>query len=267
MTRATSREPRCASIERLSRPRVPGDAEERASPISRQPRARRTAVPPGAPVCGSSGRTVAAAVATRESRGSGSNRRNFHGARRAEGKDTALAGASRRPPARDRRRAGERQRLPPGAREPRVRRAGARRGEPQDRVRVRHRRVRIRDRDHVVTTQGAAELPCAERAERAKALRSEVPRSSHAAWDPPPDRPDPVALLEDQARVRVPELVPIRYRRMAESPMTFFRGAAYVMASDLTGTPATGFQVQLSGDAHLANFGGFATPERDLVFD
>jgi uncharacterized protein (DUF2252 family) len=119
----------------------------------------------------------------------------------------------------------------------------------------------------VVTKLPVPALAPAERAARAKALRAEVPRSSHAEWDPPPDRSDPVVLLEQQAQTRVSELVPIRYRRMIQSPMTFFRGAAYVMASDLTTTPATGWNVQLSGDAHLSNFGGFATPERDLVFD
>ena len=106
-----------------------------------------------------------------------------------------------------------------------------------------------------------------ERAAFGKSLRAEVPRSSHAQWHPEPDRPDPVALLEQQAVSRVPELVPIRHERMLATPMTFFRGAAYVMASDLATTPVTGLRVQLSGDAHLSNFGGFGTPERDLVFD
>ena len=107
----------------------------------------------------------------------------------------------------------------------------------------------------------------AERAARGKELRAEAPRSSHAEWEPPPERPDPVTLLEEQAKSRVPDLLGIRYQRMAASPFTFFRGAAYVMASDLSTTPSTGLRVQLSGDAHLSNFGGFATPERELVFD
>jgi uncharacterized protein (DUF2252 family) len=94
-----------------------------------------------------------------------------------------------------------------------------------------------------------------------------VPRSSHASWAPDGARPDPVALLEEQALDRVPQLVPIRYGRMSDSPFAFFRGAAYVMASDLATTPQTGLQVQLCGDAHLANFGLFASPDRDLVFD
>jgi uncharacterized protein (DUF2252 family) len=94
-----------------------------------------------------------------------------------------------------------------------------------------------------------------------------VPRSAHAGWRPAPDRPDPIALLEEQARTRVPELVPIRYGRMVESPFAFYRGSAYVMASDLAATPSSGIEVQLCGDAHLSNFGGFAAPDRRMVFD
>src|SRR5439155_21008109 len=96
---------------------------------------------------------------------------------------------------------------------------------------------------------------------------SQAPRSSHADWEPRPDRPDTIALLEEQAANRLPELVPIRYGRMSASPFAFFRGAAYVMASDLAGTPRSGIRVQLCGDAHLANFGGFASAERQLLFD
>ncbi len=107
----------------------------------------------------------------------------------------------------------------------------------------------------------------AERADRGKAARREVPRASHADWAPPPGRPDPIELLEQQAATRVPELVPIRYGRMLVSPFTFFRGGALIMASDLAGTPCSGLQVQLCGDAHVANFGIFGTPERNLVFD
>ena len=106
-----------------------------------------------------------------------------------------------------------------------------------------------------------------ERAELGRACRAEAPRSSHAEWTPASDRPDPIDLLEQQARTRVPELVPIRYGRMAASPFAFYRGGAYVMASDLSGTPTSGVRVQLCGDAHLSNFGGFASPERDLLFD
>ena len=106
-----------------------------------------------------------------------------------------------------------------------------------------------------------------ERAARGKAARAQTPRSSHAVFDPPANRPDPVALLESQARHRVPELVPIRYGRMLASSFTFYRGAALIMASDLAHTPRTGFEVQCCGDAHLSNFGLFASPERRLLFD
>ena len=106
----------------------------------------------------------------------------------------------------------------------------------------------------------------AERAARGKAARAEVPRSSHAEWAPAA-RQDPVAVLEAQAATRVPELVPIRYGRMLVSPFTFFRGSAAVMAGDLGDSPRSGISVQLCGDAHLSNFGGFASPERALVFD
>jgi uncharacterized protein (DUF2252 family) len=106
-----------------------------------------------------------------------------------------------------------------------------------------------------------------ERAARGRAARVESPRSRHAEWEPWSERPDPIALLEEQAASRVPELVPIRHGRMMASAFAFFRGAAYVMASDLASTPRSGLQVQLCGDAHLSNFGGFASPERELVFD
>jgi len=89
----------------------------------------------------------------------------------------------------------------------------------------------------------------------------------HAAWDPPTGRPDPIQLLEEQGATRIPELLPIRYGRMLASPFAFYRGAAVIMASDLAATPNSGLSVQLCGDAHLANFGGFASPERDIVFD
>jgi uncharacterized protein (DUF2252 family) len=106
-----------------------------------------------------------------------------------------------------------------------------------------------------------------ERAEQGRAARADAPRSCHADWTPATDRPDPIELLEEQAKTRVPELLPIRYGRMAASPFAFFRGGAYIMASDLANTPSTGLRVQLCGDAHLSNFGGFASPERDLLFD
>jgi uncharacterized protein (DUF2252 family) len=110
-------------------------------------------------------------------------------------------------------------------------------------------------------------LTMADRVARGKAARSEVPRESHAMFDPPADRPDPVAQLEQQAESRVPELVPIRYGRMLVSPFAYYRGAALPMASDLAGTPCTGLVVQACGDAHLSNFGIFASPERKFLFD
>ena len=110
-------------------------------------------------------------------------------------------------------------------------------------------------------------LTVAERTARGKAARSEVPRSSHGAFEPSPTRADPVELLERQAATRVPELVPIRYGRMLVSPFTFYRGAAMIMAHDLEAGPTSGIKVQACGDAHLSNFGLFASPERRLVFD
>ena len=95
---------------------------------------------------------------------------------------------------------------------------------------------------------------------RGKAARNECPRSSHGRWAPVDGRPDPVSLLEEQAVTRVPELVPIRYGRMLVSPFTFYRGAALIMASDLAATPRSGLQAQICGDAHLSNFGVFASP-------
>ncbi len=109
-------------------------------------------------------------------------------------------------------------------------------------------------------------LTVEERVARGKAARREVPRSSHAGFTPGTHRPDPVALLEHQAVTRVPELVPIRYGRMLVSPFTFFRGAALIMAADLANTPRSGIITQVCGDAHLMNFGVFASPERRLEF-
>ncbi|MFJ8136143.1 DUF2252 domain-containing protein [Streptomyces sp. NPDC096013] len=107
----------------------------------------------------------------------------------------------------------------------------------------------------------------ADRAERGRAARKRVPRSAHADWTPAVDRPDPVAVLERQGRDRLPELLPIRYGRMAASPFAFLRGSAAVMAADLASRPHTGLTVQLCGDAHLLNFGLYASPERTLLFD
>jgi uncharacterized protein (DUF2252 family) len=106
-----------------------------------------------------------------------------------------------------------------------------------------------------------------ERAAAGKAARSNAPRSSHAEWVAAADRPDPVELLEGQAASRVGQLVPLRYARMLVSPFTFYRGAAAVMAADLASIPHSGFTVQLCGDAHLSNFGAYASPDRELVFD
>src|SRR5262245_44919357 len=102
---------------------------------------------------------------------------------------------------------------------------------------------------------------------RGREMREAVPRESHAQWEPPADRPDPVDILEEQAKTRVPDLVPIRYGRMIASPFAYFRGAAAPMAWDLAHTPTTGIRVQACGDAHLLNFGMFAAPDRRLVFD
>jgi uncharacterized protein (DUF2252 family) len=110
-------------------------------------------------------------------------------------------------------------------------------------------------------------LSVAESVARGKAARAEVPRESHAEFAPSANRADPLELLERQAATRVPELVPIRYGRMLVSPFTFYRGAALLMANDLAATPRSGLHVQCCGDAHLSNFGVFASPERRLVFD
>jgi uncharacterized protein (DUF2252 family) len=121
-------------------------------------------------------------------------------------------------------------------------------------------------------TQPAPQGPAAhlnedESKAKGKTARSHVPRASQAVFEPAPGRPDPVSLLESQAKTRVPELVPIRYGRMLVSPFTFFRGAALIMASDLSTTPRSGLTAQVCGDAHLSNFGIFGSPERNLVFD
>jgi uncharacterized protein (DUF2252 family) len=100
-----------------------------------------------------------------------------------------------------------------------------------------------------------------------KALRERVPRRSHAKWQSPANRPDPIELLKKSERGRLLDLLPIRYGRMRQSPFAFYRGAAALMASDLAATPATGLRVQACGDCHVGNFGGFGSPERRLVFD
>jgi uncharacterized protein (DUF2252 family) len=112
-----------------------------------------------------------------------------------------------------------------------------------------------------------AHLSVEERVARGREARATAPRSSHGTWEPAADRPDPIALFEEQAATRVPELVPIRHGRMMASPFAYFRGSALVMAADLAPTPRSGVSVQLCGDAHLSNFGLFGTPERRLLFD
>jgi len=117
------------------------------------------------------------------------------------------------------------------------------------------------------TSNSAIHLSPTERAARGREARAKVPRSSHAAWEPPSDRLDPVSILEAQAPSRVAELVPIRYGRMLTSSFAFYRGSAAIMAYDLSATPKTGIRVQACGDAHISNFGIFGSPERALMFD
>ena len=103
--------------------------------------------------------------------------------------------------------------------------------------------------------------------EQGRALRKKVSRSNHADWKPPPNRPDPVALLLQTGRQRLARLLPLRYGRMSQSAFAFMRGSAALMASDLAGTPVSGIKVQACGDCHLGNFGAFASPERRILFD
>jgi uncharacterized protein (DUF2252 family) len=106
-----------------------------------------------------------------------------------------------------------------------------------------------------------------QRKQLGKSLRRDFPYSSHENWTPRDDRADPIDLLQAQDKGRLRQYLPIKYGRMLESPFAFFRGSAVLMAADLAGTLNTGIEVTLCGDAHLANFGIFATPERRLVFD
>src|SRR5690349_20939163 len=106
-----------------------------------------------------------------------------------------------------------------------------------------------------------------ERRAAGRQARDRTPPSSHAGWHPATGRPDPVALLEEQDITREPDLIPVRHGRMMVSPFTFYRGAAKIMAADLKDTPVAGLDAQLCGDAHLSNFGVFASPERRLLFD
>jgi len=113
------------------------------------------------------------------------------------------------------------------------------------------------------------ELPASrnERYAAGKALRGQVPREQHSEWSPPRNRRDPVDMVIESSKGRVPGLIPIRYGRMMVSPFTFYRGAANIMAADLASAPKSGIRAQICGDSHLLNFGGFATPERRLIFD
>ena len=110
-------------------------------------------------------------------------------------------------------------------------------------------------------------LTAAERRAQGKKLRDKVPRQVHAGWKPAADRRDPVELLAESNAGRVRELIPLRFGRMLASPFAFYRGSAAIMAADLAHTPVSGIRVQACGDAHLMNFGGFATPERNIIFD
>ena len=113
----------------------------------------------------------------------------------------------------------------------------------------------------------APRMSAADVSAAGKRLRDKVPRQTHGVWKRPSDREDPLDILRDSDVGRQPHLLPIRYGRMLQSPFTFYRGAAAVMAADLAKTPATGIRVQACGDCHLLNFGGFATPERNILFD
>ncbi len=118
-----------------------------------------------------------------------------------------------------------------------------------------------------MATQQVQHLAVEDRRRHGQEAANRTPASAHRGWVPATDRPDPVALLEEQDRTRDQDLVPVRHGRMMVSPFTFYRGAAKVMAADLAATPTAGLTVQMCGDAHLSNFGGYASPERHLVFD
>jgi uncharacterized protein (DUF2252 family) len=122
-------------------------------------------------------------------------------------------------------------------------------------------------RKGVAPPQEAKVLSADERRAQGKTLRDTVPRESHGGWKPPKKRRDPLDILVESNEGRIPELVPIRFGRMSQSPFAFYRGAAAIMAADLAATPNTGLRVQACGDAHLMNFGAFATPERQVIFD
>ncbi|RLJ65223.1 DUF2252 domain-containing protein [Sulfurisoma sediminicola] len=122
-------------------------------------------------------------------------------------------------------------------------------------------------KNNVPRPREAKVLSADERRAQGKALRDAVPRETQGGWKPPRKRRDPVEILTESNKGRLPDLVPIRFGRMSQSPFAFYRGAAAIMAADLAGTPSSGLRVQACGDAHLMNFGGFATPERQVIFD
>ena len=126
---------------------------------------------------------------------------------------------------------------------------------------------RLGQQDPPVAAHGGKRLSSDERVKQGKSARRSAPRSSHARHQRPVGSRHPIELLEEQAKTRLPELVPIRYRRMMVSPFSYFRGAALPMAADLAAAPTSGLTVQICGDAHLSNFGVFGSPERHLVFD
>jgi len=113
----------------------------------------------------------------------------------------------------------------------------------------------------------ASYLSAEERRAKGKALRDTVPRASHAGWKPPKGRRDPVEIVSESNVGRLQNLIPIRFGRMSASPFAFYRGSVALMAADLAKTPTSGIRVQACGDAHLMNSGGFATPERNIIFD
>src|SRR5277367_6329778 len=125
----------------------------------------------------------------------------------------------------------------------------------------------VENRDGRPGLAGTRYLTPEERRANGRALRRATPRRDHGAWEPPEGRRDPVDLLCESNEGRLPHLIPIRFGRMSQSPFAFYRGSAALMAADLAVTPKSGLTVQACGDAHLMNFGGFATPERNIVFD
>jgi uncharacterized protein (DUF2252 family) len=122
-------------------------------------------------------------------------------------------------------------------------------------------------KNHARDRRELTSLSPAEQKAAGRALRDKVPRRSHAGWKAPHNRPDPIQLIKDSDQGRIPKLLPIRYGRMSGDPFKFLRGAAAIMASDLAPTPVTGIRVQACGDCHIMNFGAFATPERNFIFD